>query len=226
MPLAFPLFHHRPAKASTHCLVRRDRPVWLGVFVEFRVVLLRAAFTLAGIIPPTTQTHFDFAQIAHTFYLEGRRLVALLTPVVVAILPFLKSIAEKAASARVSSTSDQVKRWLSRIVLVVAAAIVPVLLWITPRARRAYCKPLSCREGSYRTAHRARPRYGYKQDRSAISLAGLKGLFSSGRIRDHQLRAVILVDQSSRSSQPSRAQAGMPAVDRDLIRGGHYGQRS
>jgi hypothetical protein len=58
------------------------------------------------------------------------RVVAVVTPIVLAILPFVRQIAQKAVTAATESISDAVSKWTSRVVLVVVAAIVPVLLWV------------------------------------------------------------------------------------------------
>jgi hypothetical protein len=100
------------------------------VFVEFHVLLLRAAFVLGGVIPAETRAHLDYAQIAHDVFTVIRRLAVVATPLVLAILPFLKSIGDKALSETASGFSGLAKKWISRIVLIVAAAIVPVLLWL------------------------------------------------------------------------------------------------
>jgi hypothetical protein len=102
------------------------------VFVELHVVLLRAAFALQSVIKSEmgADTYKQYAQIAHDIYIVMRRAIAVATPLVLAILPFLKSIGDKAASETESGFTGQSKKWISRIVLIVAAAIVPLLLWL------------------------------------------------------------------------------------------------
>jgi Patatin-like phospholipase len=58
------------------------------------------------------------------------RVVAVVTPIVLAILPFVRQIAQKAVTAATESILDAISKWTSRVVLVVVAAIVPVLLWV------------------------------------------------------------------------------------------------
>jgi hypothetical protein len=90
----------------------------LVVLLELHFVLLQLAFA----------THDSPAKALID---KGNQAVRWATPLVVAILPFLKSIAEKAVSENVNSMSDRLKKWLSRLALIVAAAIVPALLWLT-----------------------------------------------------------------------------------------------
>ncbi len=59
------------------------------------------------------------------------RVVAVATPVVAAILPFLKNITDKAVSEATATVSDLVSKWGSRLFLLVAAAVIPLLLWLS-----------------------------------------------------------------------------------------------
>jgi hypothetical protein len=58
------------------------------------------------------------------------QLVGLVIPVAVAVMPFLKRISEKAVKAATTSVSDAISKWTSRIVIIVVAAVVPLLLWL------------------------------------------------------------------------------------------------
>jgi patatin-like phospholipase len=60
-----------------------------------------------------------------------KQIVAWVTPVVVAVLPFVRQIAEKAVSSAKSGFSDLISKWTSRLVLIVVAAVVPLLLWLS-----------------------------------------------------------------------------------------------
>jgi hypothetical protein len=99
------------------------------VFVELHIVVLRAAFIVQGSIKPVTQAHTNY-EFAHAVYIAIKWLAAVATPLVLAISPFLKSIGEKALSETESGFAGQSKKWISRIVLIVVAAIVPLLLWL------------------------------------------------------------------------------------------------
>ncbi|OAF02564.1 hypothetical protein AYJ54_26660 [Bradyrhizobium centrolobii] len=66
----------------------------------------------------------------HWFDAIGRIVIAV-TPIVVAILPFVRQIAQKAVTAATESFADAASKWTSRVVLIVVAAIVPLLLWIS-----------------------------------------------------------------------------------------------
>jgi hypothetical protein len=59
------------------------------------------------------------------------QVVAFATPVVAAILPFLRKIGEKAVSGATATVSDLFSKWGSRLFLLLAAAVVPLLLWLS-----------------------------------------------------------------------------------------------
>ncbi len=60
-----------------------------------------------------------------------KKIISLLTPAVVATLPFIRTLSEKATSEKTNAgVRDGIARWASRLVLLVVAAIVPLLLWL------------------------------------------------------------------------------------------------
>jgi hypothetical protein len=65
------------------------------------------------------------------WFSDIKNAVALITPLVVAVLPFLRRISERAVTAATTSVSDAVSKWASRIVLIVVASVVPVLVWLS-----------------------------------------------------------------------------------------------
>jgi hypothetical protein len=65
------------------------------------------------------------------WFSDVSRVVGLIMPLVLAVMPFLRRISEKAVTAATTSFSDAASKWASRIVLLVVAAIVPLLLWLT-----------------------------------------------------------------------------------------------
>jgi hypothetical protein len=69
-------------------------------------------------------------EVTHWFDAIGR-IMAAVTPFVVAVLPFVRQIAQKASTSATESVLDAVSKWVSRVVLIVVAAVVPLLLWIS-----------------------------------------------------------------------------------------------
>lgn len=53
------------------------------------------------------------------------------TPFALIVLPFIKSLSEKAVSDRSAGFTNSLGRWMSRLVLIFVAAIVPLVLWLT-----------------------------------------------------------------------------------------------
>jgi hypothetical protein len=102
------------------------------VFLEVHLLLLRDVFASHGSMTfPVSPGSPANVQVADTVVERAGRLLAWMTPFVLAVLPFLKSIAAKAVSESAGGLSKTLKRWISRSVLFVAAAVVPLLLWLT-----------------------------------------------------------------------------------------------
>jgi hypothetical protein len=59
------------------------------------------------------------------------RIVAWATPIVAATLPFVRKIAENAVSGATTTYSEAISKWTSRLVLIVVAAVIPLLLWLS-----------------------------------------------------------------------------------------------
>jgi hypothetical protein len=102
------------------------------VLLEIHLWVLRMVFSAHHAIASSetlpSQTH---AQIADTVVEKIGKIAALVTPFIVAVLPFLKSIAEKAAAEAAGGFSEALARWGSRAMLLVIAAVIPLLLWLT-----------------------------------------------------------------------------------------------
>jgi hypothetical protein len=92
-------------------------------------------------LPVLFETHFavlrimfgahDVAEQPSHLFDSFKQIVAWATPVVAATLPFVRQISEKAVSSAKSGFSDVVSKWSSRLVLIVVAAVVPLLLWLS-----------------------------------------------------------------------------------------------
>jgi hypothetical protein len=108
----------------------------LPIVFEAHFALLRTMFGSAALgfkfesdsSASTTLSWFD--NIGHVVD-WAKHIVPVFTPIVLAILPFVRQIAQKAVTAATDSMSDSISKWTSRVVLVVVAAIVPILLWLS-----------------------------------------------------------------------------------------------
>jgi hypothetical protein len=102
------------------------------VLLETHLWVLRMVFAAQHAIAPSpaspTETHI---QIGETLVETIGKIAALVTPFVVAVLPFLKSIAEKATAESTGRFSEAFARWGSRVALLLIAAAIPLLLWLT-----------------------------------------------------------------------------------------------
>jgi hypothetical protein len=102
----------------------------LPVLVESHFAILRILFgpDALGIKPSSADA---VASGPSGWFSDIEQVVGLILPLVLAALPFLRRISEKAVTAATTSFSDAASKWTSRIVLIVAAVIVPLLLWLT-----------------------------------------------------------------------------------------------
>jgi hypothetical protein len=93
------------------------------VLLEAHFALLRLMFGVhANTATPTSPSNGYFE--------NWTRIVALLTPIVLAVLPFVRSLADKALTSATKGISDAASKWTSRVILVLLAFVVPLLLWV------------------------------------------------------------------------------------------------
>ncbi|KWV60465.1 hypothetical protein AS156_29235 [Bradyrhizobium macuxiense] len=121
--------------------------VWPIVKVRNRKIFARAAgYILFFLITPPVvlEAHFALLRLmfgVHTdaatsaspsggYFENWARIVAWLTPVVLAVLPFVRSLADKALTSATKGISDAASKWTSRIILVLLALVIPLLLWV------------------------------------------------------------------------------------------------
>jgi Patatin-like phospholipase len=102
----------------------------LPILVEAHFALLKVLFG-----PPSLgieTSHADsIASGSSSWFSDIKRAVGLIMPFVFAALPFLRRISEKAVTAATTSFLDAASKWTSRIVLLIVAAVVPLLLWLS-----------------------------------------------------------------------------------------------
>jgi hypothetical protein len=101
------------------------------VVVEWHTVLLRLVFEAQEYIKyPEQAVPTTSAQVFKFIYDSVKAFVLVATPLVVVILPFIKILAAKAVEGDAGGWGDLAKRIASRVILVVAASVVPLLLWL------------------------------------------------------------------------------------------------
>jgi hypothetical protein len=104
----------------------------LTFIAELHPWLLRAAFIYEGMIPvqPETGSQVLTPQFANWLFAIVKNIVIWVGPLVVAVLPFIKELAGKASEDAAGGWIEFAKRLASRAVLIFAAAIVPLTLWV------------------------------------------------------------------------------------------------
>jgi hypothetical protein len=110
------------AKIAAYLLVL----LCLPLLVEAHFALLRIMFGTTAIAASASGASAE----SRSMFQDVARIVAYFTPVVLALLPFLRSIAEKALTTATTGVSDFASKWTSRIVLFVVALVVPLMLWL------------------------------------------------------------------------------------------------
>lgn len=101
------------------------------VLIELHLWILRMMFVYEHAIAASPGSSHAVSQVKDAFIATISQAVAWLTPLVLAVLPFLKSIAAKAGSETSGGFSGGLAKWGSRIALLLTAAVVPLLLWLT-----------------------------------------------------------------------------------------------
>jgi hypothetical protein len=107
-----------------------------AILLDLHLWVLRMVFMSHGAIPhapasPQAPQAQLPSQVADTVVETAGKIVAWATPLVLAVLPFLKSIAEKAAAEAAGGFSEGLARWGSRVALILIAAVIPLLLWLS-----------------------------------------------------------------------------------------------
>jgi hypothetical protein len=102
----------------------------LPMVVEIHFALLKIMFgsDSLGIKPNSADS---VASGPSSWLSNISRIIALIMPLVLAAMPFLRRISEKAVTVATKSFSDGASKWASRMALILVAAIVPVLLWLS-----------------------------------------------------------------------------------------------
>ena len=102
----------------------------LAVLIEMHTALLRLAFELQNLIKapsvavPGTGKFFEFV------FNNAKAFVLYVSPFVLLVLPFLKGLISKATTGESASWGDFARKLASRVILLFAASVVPLLLWL------------------------------------------------------------------------------------------------
>jgi hypothetical protein len=103
----------------------------LVALVELHTALLRLVFESLQYIKYSGAAYPSAgAQVFKYIYDAAKTFALTVAPVVVAVLPYLKNLAAKAAESDGGSWGDLAKRAGSRVLLIVAASLLPLLLWL------------------------------------------------------------------------------------------------
>ena len=102
----------------------------LAVLIEIHAALLRLAFESQNLIKapsvavPGTGKFFEFV------FNNAKAFVLYVSPFVLLVLPFLKGLISKATTGESASWGDFARKLASRVILLFAASVVPLLLWL------------------------------------------------------------------------------------------------
>jgi hypothetical protein len=100
----------------------------LAVLVEVHAALLRLAFEAQNLIKSPSVADPGTGKFVEFVFNNAKALYA--SPLVLLVLPFLKGLISKATTSASATWGDLARKVASRAVLLIAAAIVPLLLWL------------------------------------------------------------------------------------------------
>ena len=102
----------------------------LASLIELHTVLLRLAFETVEHIKPQAEVPATGAKFFEFVFVWLKNIALVLAPIAAAALPFLKPLAAKALEGGGGTWGDFGKRLGSRVILLIGAALLPVLLWL------------------------------------------------------------------------------------------------
>ena len=100
----------------------------LAVLLEVHAALLRLAFEAQNLIKSPSVADPGGGKFVEFVFNNAKALYA--SPLVLLVLPFLKGLISKATTSASASWGDLARKVASRVVLLIAAAVVPLLLWL------------------------------------------------------------------------------------------------
>jgi hypothetical protein len=106
---------------------------FIPVFLEIHFAILRIMFgpEALGISQAVDTSGGKIAIKGPSGFENIARVAVWGTPLVLAVLPFVKQLAQKAVTTATHSASDALAKWASRLLLIGLAAIVPLVLWMS-----------------------------------------------------------------------------------------------
>jgi hypothetical protein len=105
----------------------------VAIFLEVHAALLELVFESQQLIKTAGATATDkgsFFGFFEFIFNHGKAFVLYISPFVLLILPFIKGLITKATTAESTSWGDFARKLASRVLLLFAAAVVPLLLWL------------------------------------------------------------------------------------------------
>lgn len=102
----------------------------LVVFLEIHAALLRLGFESQGLIKSPAVAGAGSGEFLKYVFENAKSLVLYVSPFVLAVLPFLKGLISKATTAESATWGELAGKVASRLVLLLAGAVVPLLLWL------------------------------------------------------------------------------------------------
>ena len=103
------------------------------IFLEVHAALLELVFESKDLIKTADAagaSKGSFFGFFEFIFNNGKAFVLYVSPFVLLILPFIKSLITKATTAESTTWGDSLRKLASRVVLLFAAAVVPLLLWL------------------------------------------------------------------------------------------------
>jgi hypothetical protein len=100
----------------------------LAVLVEAHAALLRLAFEAQNLIKTPSVADQGTGKFFEFVFNNAKALYA--SPLVLLVLPYLKGLISRATTSASATWGDLMRKVASRVVLLFAAAIVPLLLWL------------------------------------------------------------------------------------------------
>ena len=102
----------------------------VAVLIEVHAALLRLAFESQNLIKAPSVAVPDTGKFFEFIFNNAKAFVLYVSPFVLLVLPFLKGLISKATTGESASWGDFARKLASRVILLIAAAIVPLLLWL------------------------------------------------------------------------------------------------
>lgn len=103
----------------------------LLIVLELHTVLLRLAFEDLGVIKSERAAAGGLSAFFKFLYDYTKSIVLVVSPFVLPILPFLKGLISKATTGESTSWTGLAGKLASRALLLFAAAVIPLLLWLS-----------------------------------------------------------------------------------------------